>query len=101
MAVLVYQVFDPKLLIRRAEPDENEAIRCLIQVVADETFAHLFPGQHVPIGYDDWSLAWLGVYDGRTVGVALTSDEYVSDLWVLPGWRRGVGQPCSRWAKER
>jgi ribosomal protein S18 acetylase RimI-like enzyme len=48
----------------------------------------------VPLKFedDDWSLAWLAVCDDRIVGVLMTHQQWVSDLWVLrENRRRGVG----------
>jgi GNAT superfamily N-acetyltransferase len=82
----------PVFLVQQAGPDECSAIHTLVQTVADETFSHLFPGPHVPIGEEDWSQSWVAAASGQVVGVALTRAEYVTDLWVAADWRlRGVG----------
>jgi ribosomal protein S18 acetylase RimI-like enzyme len=79
--------------IRRANPDESDSIQALVQKVADETFAHIFAPLRVPIVGHDWTQAWLAVSDAQIVGVVLTHDEWVGDLWVLRECRRhGIGQ---------
>jgi GNAT superfamily N-acetyltransferase len=72
-------------------PSENGAIHELVQTIADETFAHLFNGQ-VPIGETNWHLAWLAILGDEIVGVTMTQDEWVGDLWVRKDSRRiGIG----------
>jgi ribosomal protein S18 acetylase RimI-like enzyme len=97
--------------IRRASPAESDSVRALIQSVADETFAYIWGPKHVPIGDDDWSLAWVAISDAKVestmkivgaagivhaakiVGVTMTRDDFVTDLWVLSEYRRqGIGQ---------
>jgi ribosomal protein S18 acetylase RimI-like enzyme len=91
--------------IRRAHPAESDSVRALIQSVADETFAYMWGPAHVPIGDDDWSLAWVAIADAQILGTAqtvgtekivgatMTRDDFVTDLWVLREFRRqGIGQ---------
>jgi ribosomal protein S18 acetylase RimI-like enzyme len=78
--------------IRPARPDENLAIHELVQKIADQTFACLFAKQQVPIGEANWFSAWLAISGGDIVGVTMTQDEWVSDLWVRSNSRRtGIG----------
>jgi ribosomal protein S18 acetylase RimI-like enzyme len=73
-------------------PDENHAVHELVQAIADETFASLFVTPHVPIGEANWFSAWLAVLEKEIVGVTMTRDEWVSDLWVRSESRRtGIG----------
>lgn len=47
----------------------------------------------VPIGNEDWSLAWIAASEVRILGMVLTHQEWISDLWVLAEYRgRGVGR---------
>jgi ribosomal protein S18 acetylase RimI-like enzyme len=79
-------------VIRRAEPSENESVQALVQAIADETFAYLFAPSQVPIGEANWLSAWLGISGEEIVGVTMTRDEWVSDLWVRCDRRRsGIG----------
>ena len=81
-----------EIVIRRPEPTENASVHALVQVIADETFAYLFAPSQVPIGEANWLSAWLGISGGEIVGVTMTRDEWVSDLWVRCDRRRtGVG----------
>jgi len=82
----------PQIVIRPARPDENRAIHELVQKIADETFACLFANQQVPIGEANWFSAWVAISGGEIVGVTMTQDEWVSDLWVRSDSRRtGIG----------
>ena len=80
-----------EVVIRRALPDENNSVHALVQAIADETFAYLFHSQ-VPIGEPNWIAAWLAISRDEIVGVTMTQDEWVSDLWVRRDSRRlGIG----------
>ena len=82
------------VVIRRAQPSEYESVRALITTVVNDTFAYLFAPNPVPLEFkdEDWPLAWVAVADEKIVGVIITNQEWVSDLWVLREHRRqGVG----------
>jgi hypothetical protein len=63
------------VVIRRAEPGENDSVHALVQVIADETFAYLFAPSQVPIGEANWLSAWLALSGDEIVGVTMTRDE--------------------------
>ena len=78
-------------VIRLIEPSEFAPVHAMVQTIADETFASLFPSQ-VPIGEPDWAAAWLAVVGEEIVGVTKTQDMWVNDLWVRHDHRRtGIG----------
>lgn len=80
-----------EFVIRRAKPDENDSVQALVQTIADETFAYLFASP-VPIGESNWLSAWVAVFAEEIVGVTMTQDAWVSDLWVRRDSRRtGIG----------
>ena len=80
-----------EIVIRRARRDENNAVHALVQAIADETFAYLFHSP-VPLGEPNWMSAWLAISRDEIVGVTMTHDEWVSDLWVRRDSRRlGIG----------
>jgi ribosomal protein S18 acetylase RimI-like enzyme len=63
-----------------------------VQTIADETFAYLFAPSQVPIGEATWLSAWLAISREEIVGVTMTRDEWVCDLWVRRDSRRlGIG----------
>ena len=87
------------MLVRRARPEEIDPIHVMVQAIANETFAELFPSG-VPIGDVDWSSAWVAVSGEEIIGVTMTRDQWVSDLWVRPDSRRlGVGALLLRQAE--
>src|SRR5262249_39749556 len=46
----------------------------------------------VPIGEADWVSAWVAISNEEIVGVTMTRDEWVADLWVrLESRRLGIG----------
>ena len=82
------------LIIRRPEPDERDSVRALIETVANETFSDLFAPNPVPLEFkdEDWPVAWVAVSEEKIVGVIITSQDWVSDLWVLREHRKqGIG----------
>jgi ribosomal protein S18 acetylase RimI-like enzyme len=82
-----------EIVIRHARPSENESIHALVQVIADETFAYLFAPCRVPIDEANWFSAWLAISEEEMVGVVMTRDEWLSDLWVrLDSRRTGIGR---------
>jgi ribosomal protein S18 acetylase RimI-like enzyme len=82
----------PEIVIRQARPDENNSVHALVQTIADETFAYLFAPSQVPIAEPNWLSAWLAISNEEIVGVTMTRDEWVSDLWIRRDRRRlGIG----------
>src|SRR6266566_5097555 len=83
-----------EVVIRRPQPSEYNSVRVLIETVANETFKDLFAPNPVPLKFEheDWPLAWVAAADEQIVGVIITNQEWVSDLWVFREHRgRGVG----------
>ena len=83
-----------EVVIRRPHPSEFESVRALIEAVVNETFRDLFAPNPVPLKFEDedWPLAWVAVSDEKIVGVIITNQEWISDLWVFREHRRqGVG----------
>jgi ribosomal protein S18 acetylase RimI-like enzyme len=85
-------IVSTEIIIRRVKTDENDSVHRLVQDIADETFAYLFAASQVPIGDPDWPSAWLAISGNEIVGVTLTRDEWLTDLWVRRDRRRiGIG----------
>jgi ribosomal protein S18 acetylase RimI-like enzyme len=81
-----------RIVIRRAQSSENDSVHALVQAIADETFGYLFAPSQVPIGEANWLSAWLALSGDESLGVTMTRDEWVSDLWVRRESRRtGIG----------
>jgi hypothetical protein len=49
-------------------------VRDLVQTVVDEIYGGFWTDPPVPIGDQDWSLAWVAVCRETIAGVALTQD---------------------------
>jgi ribosomal protein S18 acetylase RimI-like enzyme len=82
-----------EIVIRRPELPECNAVRSLVQTVVDETYGHLWAPPPLAIDEEDWTLAWIALVNGEFVGMVLTHQEWISDLWVLrPARRQGVGR---------
>jgi ribosomal protein S18 acetylase RimI-like enzyme len=82
------------IILRRPRPGEYGTVRSLVETVATETFRDLFAPNPVPLQFEDedWPRAWVAISDEQIVGVILTNQEWVSDLWVFREHRRrGIG----------
>ena len=83
----------PGALIRRPQPHEYKSVRALVQTVVDEIYGGLWAPPPLPVGEESWHLSWVAVVDTKIVGMVLTEDEWISDLWVLRESRGcGIGQ---------
>ena len=83
-----------ELVIRRPQASEYRSVQNLIETVANETFKDIFAPNPVPLKFkdEDWPVAWVAVAEEKIVGVIITNQEWVDDLWVLrEGRRQGVG----------
>jgi ribosomal protein S18 acetylase RimI-like enzyme len=79
--------------LRRPRPDEHDFVRALVQTVVDETYGGLWAPPPLPIDEETWHLAWVAVVDNKIVGMVLTHEEWISDLWVLRESRGcGIGR---------
>lgn len=63
-------------------------MHAMVQAIADETFVGLLSTPHVPIGAANWFNAWVAVSNDEIVGVTMTTDDCVNDLWVRRDTRR-------------
>jgi GNAT superfamily N-acetyltransferase len=85
--------FAGKFEIRRAINGELEVVRDLVQTVVDETYGGIWCDPPVAIGNEDWSTAWVAISRETVVGMALTKNEWVDDLWIYKDHRRaGIGR---------
>ncbi len=78
-----------KVVIRRPQVSEQNSVRALVQIVVDEIYGDVWAPPPLHIDEEDWSQAWIAVSDGEPLGMVLTDQEWISDLWVL---RRARGQ---------
>jgi GNAT superfamily N-acetyltransferase len=81
-----------EIAVRRPSSSEHTLVRGVVQTVVDETYGGVWAAPPLQIDEEDWSLAWLADIGGGVAGMALTLEEWVSDLWVLKPFRgRGIG----------
>ena len=82
-----------EVLIRRPKPHEHDSVRAVVQTVVDEIYGGLWASPPLPLGEENWHLSWIAIVDTKIVGMVLTHEDWISDLWVLRESRRcGVGQ---------
>jgi ribosomal protein S18 acetylase RimI-like enzyme len=85
------------MVFRRPAPGEHDSVRALVQTVVDEVYGGTWAPPPLPIDEEDWSLAWIAVSESKIVGMILTNEEWISDLWVLRQHRsRGIGRQLLR-----
>jgi len=79
-------------LIRRPQPHEHDSVRAVVQTVVDEIYGGLWAAPPLPVDEENWGLCWVALVDAKIVGMVLTHEEWISDLWVVDQHRgRGVG----------
>ena len=82
-----------KAIIRKPNPGEERFIQALVQTVVDEIYGGLWAPIPLPIDEEDWLAAWVAVVNNGIVGITLTNDKWISDLWLLREARgRSVGK---------
>jgi ribosomal protein S18 acetylase RimI-like enzyme len=79
----VYWAVMTEVLIRRPNPQEHSSVRAVVQTVVDEIYGGLWAPPPLPIDEEDWRLAWVAIVETKIVGIVLTHEECISDLWVL------------------
>ena len=76
--------------LRRAQEADRGAIVDVVGAVVREVYGHLLP--ELPPLEADWHLAHVAESGGAIVAVLLTKEDWIEDLWILPGYRnRGLG----------
>jgi ribosomal protein S18 acetylase RimI-like enzyme len=81
-----------EVVIRRPQPHEHDSVRAVVQTVVDEIYGGLWAPPPLPVDEEDWGLSWIAVVDAKIVGMVLTHEEWISDLWVVHQHRGcGVG----------
>jgi GNAT superfamily N-acetyltransferase len=79
------------LVIRPAAASDVAGIERLVQDVVREVYGRLIPGD-TPTTAGMWSRGLVAEVAGRTVGVVVSDDDWVEDLWVAREYRdQGIG----------
>jgi ribosomal protein S18 acetylase RimI-like enzyme len=81
----------PGLVIRPAAAPDEASIEQLVLNVVREVYGRLIPGDALPTA-GRWSSGLVAEVAGRIVGVVVSDDDWVEDLWVATEYRnRGIG----------
>ena len=81
-----------QILVRRASPDDHVAVLACADASLNATYAGLWTSESLAAGDRDWSKAWVACSSEHVIGVGLSRDDVVSDLWVHPTQQgRGAG----------
>jgi len=79
------------IVIRSADHSDVASIEQLVLEVVREVYGDLFP-EAAPYRAGNWRGGLLAEIDGRIVGVVVSDDDSVEDLWVMKEHRRrGIG----------
>jgi GNAT superfamily N-acetyltransferase len=80
------------MIIRRAAATEVDEIRDCVAASLNATYGGVWTKAPLPADDEDWASAWVACASDRIVGVGLSTEEVVSDLWVHPAAQgRGAG----------
>ena len=101
-------------MIRRARPDESDALLHVQRAAAIEAFAHVFPPESFPFPDDEVREAWrrgladpaievfVAEVDGEIVGSVSVGHGFLRTLYVLPSHQgTGVGSELHDHALDR
>jgi GNAT superfamily N-acetyltransferase len=89
------------LVIRPAAPSDVASIERLVLEVVREVYDKLIPGDTLPTA-GRWAGGLVAEVAGRIVGVVVSDDDWVEDLWVAREYRnRGIGTMLLTAAERR
>jgi len=78
------------IAVRRPKDHEAGSAKALVQTVVDEIYGALEPQV---VDDEDWLLSWVAVSDDQIIGLVLTHEDWITDLWVRAAYRgHGVGR---------
>ena len=78
--------------IRRAGPSDVSDIKTCVEASLRATYAGLWTSEPLSAGDRDWPSAWVACVSDDLVGVGLSEEDRISDLWIHPASQgRGIG----------
>ena len=72
------------MIVRRASPDDRVAVQACVEASLEATYAGLWTSEPLAAGDRDWGDAWVACSSDGVIGVGLSHDDVISDLWVHP-----------------
>ena len=64
-----------------------------MQTVVNEIYGGIWAPPPLPIDEESWNLSWIAIVNGNIIGMVMTHDDWVTDIWVLRESRgHGIGQ---------
>ena len=80
------------MITRKAAPADVTAIKQCVEASLQATYGGLWTSEPLSAADRGWDRAWVACIFGSIVGVGLSEEDRVSDLWVHPTAQgRGVG----------
>ena len=78
------------MMTRRAVAADQPQLKACVQASLDATYGGLWSSEPLSVWDEDWTRARIAYVDDRILGVGLTRDDVLSDLWVHPS-AQGLG----------
>lgn len=75
---------------RKAVIADQPQLKDCVQASLEATYGGLWSSEPLSVWDEDWTSARIACIDDRIVGVGLTRDDVLSDLWVHPS-AQGLG----------
>ncbi|WP_332768145.1 GNAT family N-acetyltransferase [Phenylobacterium sp.] len=75
---------------RKAVIADQTQLKDCVQASLDATYGGLWSSEPLSVWDEDWTSARVACIDDRVVGVGLTRDDVLNDLWVHPS-AQGLG----------